>query len=389
MTMRRPRLLFGLAASAALLSGAVLFWPASPTPAQAQAQSPAPTAAPAMPPAIVETALAQPRQAGGESWLPASVVSRNDARLAGEVPGRLVQVAEVGTTVAAGDVLARVDEDTLRLELRDAEAVLGRRDAELGQATRQLERLNTLRSSNSVAASQVDDAQATVAIRERELAQAVVARDRANQRLRQAAIRAPFAGVVVERLAQVGEFLQAGGPVVRLVQTAQVELSARVPVALAGRLQAGMAVPVRQAGEVRDATIRAVIPAADQVSRQLELRLALDDGAWLVGSAAEVAVPQDAVGDGTGVVVPRDALVLRPEGTHVFRIDADGVAHRVPVTSGAISGELVQVEGDIAVGDQLVIRGAERLRDGQAVAVRSAPDARNDDGTRSLAMTAG
>lgn len=336
----------------------------------ARAQPTDDTAAAAAAPIVVELDQARSREGGSIAWMPASVVSRNDARLAGEVTGRLIFVAEIGSELAAGDPVARIDDETLRLELREAEAGVGRQQAEREQAQRHHQRLAALRDSKLVSASQIDEAAAQWEIRERELAQAEVARDRARHRLGLAIIRAPHAGVVVERLVQVGEYLQAGGAVARLVQTADVELSARAPAHLASRLSPGQHVTVRQNDEERLARIRAVVPAADTQSRQIELRLALDDGRWLVGSAADVALPQ---GDIVATItVPRDALVLRPEGTFVFRIGDDGVARRIQVTAGAVQGDWVDVADGVAAGDRLVVRGAERLRDGDTVAVRGA-----------------
>lgn len=358
----RTTLVIGVLAAGGLLA-ATLLWPDAK--AEQTADAPATPA-----PIVVELAQARSREGGSTAWVPASVVSRNDARLAGEVTGRLIFVAEIGSELAAGDPVARIDDEALRLELREAEARVGRQQAEREQAERQHQRLAALRDSKLVSASQIDEAAAQLEIRERELAQAEVARDRARHRLGLAAIRAPHAGVVVERLIQVGEYLQAGGSVARLVQTADVELSARAPASLANHLSPGQRVTVRQSGEERFARIRAVVPAADIQSRQIELRLGLEDGRWLVGSAAEVALPQG--GTATTITVPRDALVLRPEGTFVFRIGDDGIAQRIQVAAGVVQGEWVDVAEGIAAGDRLVVRGAERLRDGDTVAVRDA-----------------
>ena len=363
MLSRKP-LLLSLIGATGIAALAFAFWPSAELPAQAASAAAAP------PPAVVEIAIAQERESTGSAWLPASVVSRNDARLAGEVPGRLVFVAEVGTAVATGEPVARVDDETLKLELRDAEAMVGRERAELDQATRQFERLRALKDNKLVAASQLDEAQANVEIRRRELAQAEVARDRARHRLTQGTIRAPYGGVVVERLAQVGEYLQAGASVARFVQTDSVELTARAPATLAAHLTSDQVVAVRQGGVIYEGRVRAIVPAADAVSRQLELRLELNDGNWLVGTAAEVELPQATMH--MAVTVPRDALVLRPDGTYVFRIRPDQTAERIDVIAGTIEDGWVEVDGSIETGDRLVVRGAERLRDGQTVAIRDA-----------------
>lgn len=361
MLSRKP-LLLGLIGTAGIAALALALWPSAESPAQSAQPQPMPA------PSVVEVATARERASTGAAWVPASVVSRNDARLAGEVPGRLVHVAEVGTVIAAGEPVARVDDETLTLELRDTEARVGRQRAELDQATRQLERMRALKDDKLIAASQLDEAESTAEIRRRELAQAEVARDRARHQLSQGTIRAPYSGVVVERLAQVGEYLQAGASVARFVQTDSIELTARAPAALAAHLTPGQTVPVRQNGQDREGRIRAIVPAADAVSRQLELRLELDDRGWMVGTAAEVALPQNAIH--TATTVPRDALVLRPEGTYVFRIRADQTAERVNVVAGQIEDGWIEIDGEIEPGDHLVVRGAERLQDGQAVAIR-------------------
>jgi hypothetical protein len=67
------------------------------------------------------------------------------------------------------------------------------------------------------------------------------------------------------------------------------------------------------------------------------------------------------------LTVPRDALVLRPEGQSVFVVDGNNRARQVSVTVGVGQGEDVEVLGEVAAGDRVVIRGNERLQPGQAV----------------------
>jgi len=70
------------------------------------------------------------------------------------------------------------------------------------------------------------------------------------------------------------------------------------------------------------------------------------------------------------IAVPRDALVLRNEGTYVFRINAEGKAERLSVETGESQGEMIEVLTDgLADGDLLVTRGAERLEPGQQVTI--------------------
>ena len=107
----------------------------------------------------------------------------------------------------------------------------------------------------------------------------------------------------------------------------------------------------------------------DERSRQFELRIALTPGNLLVGSAIEVALPERAAEN--TLAVPRDALVERAEGNYVVRIAPDGGSERIAVRAGASDGEFTAVEGALKPGDKVVVRGAERLTDGQKVQIAS------------------
>ena len=87
----------------------------------------------------------------------------------------------------------------------------------------------------------------------------------------------------------------------------------------------------------------------------------------LIGSAIEVALPEHEVAQ--TLAVPRDALIVREDGSYVMRIKPDSTAERVEVTAGASDGELTAVSGALSAGDSVVVRGAERLSTGQKVRV--------------------
>ena len=115
-----------------------------------------------------------------------------------------------------------------------------------------------------------------------------------------------------------------------------------------------------------DTDIRALVPVGDTVSRTMEIRVnAPANAGYVVGTALQIGVPSSAPAQ--VVAVPRDALVLRSEGTYVFRIKEDNTAERLLVRTGAASGARVAVLGGIESGDRVVIRGGERLRPGQPV----------------------
>ncbi|KFN51054.1 efflux RND transporter periplasmic adaptor subunit [Arenimonas composti] len=366
MKTSRP-LLIGTAAAAAF---AVWFATAGGSVAARADAAAAPTAAPEAPPARVEVAPAVAAEFAPRHWAPGSVASRADARIAAETGGRVVFVAEVGSVLQAGDVIARLDETPLRLREREAEADLARLRAQLDYARRQQERYAALVRSGGISGAQLDQVAAERRMREQDVAAALVALEQAQLALRQAAVRTPFAGIVVERSVERGEFLAVGAPVARLVDTAALELRARAPVALAAGLREGVAVTVRDGERQLELPLATVVPVGDEASRQLELRVALPPSAvgehgWVVGAALQLGVPSEA--PRPVVAVPRDALLMRRDGDFVVRVTADGRGERLPVRTGLAENGLVEVDGGVQPGDMLVVRGGERLIEGQRV----------------------
>ena len=124
-----------------------------------------------------------------------TVVSRNDARLAAEVTGRLDWVAEPGTKVAKGAPLARVDARALELQLKENDAQISRLGANADLLDTQLARLNAL-PDGIASRSQVDEASARLAMARHELDQARATRESTAHSIARATIRAPFPGHV-------------------------------------------------------------------------------------------------------------------------------------------------------------------------------------------------
>jgi hypothetical protein len=115
--------------------------------------------------------------------------------------------------------------------------------------------------------------------------------------------------------------------------------------------------------------VRTVVAVGDENTHQFELRIDIEPGLFPVGKTVRVAVPMAGVRN--VLAIPRDALVLRPEGITVFVVDGNDQARQVRVTTGVGSGDQIEVLGALSPGDRVVIRGNERLTPGQAVRVVS------------------
>jgi RND family efflux transporter MFP subunit len=200
-----------------------------------------------------------------------------------------------------------------------------------------------------------------------QLQQAQVRHRAALHDLEQTELRAPFAGVVTERLAQRGEYVATGAAIAHLVDTVQLEARVQAPLKLVDLVRPNMELPVKAGGEQFKAKVRAVVPVGDARSRQFELRLVLANNALNVGASLEVGLPEREAAE--GLVVPRDAIAVRQDGDFLMRVRADQTAERVAVTSLATDGDLVTIRGPVAAGDLVVVRGVERLQNGQRVTI--------------------
>ncbi|HEY2033729.1 MAG TPA: efflux RND transporter periplasmic adaptor subunit [Rhizomicrobium sp.] len=337
---------FGTVAVAALL-----------TPAVAQQ---APGAAPS-----VTVVAAKVVRMAPSMGLPGTVVSRNDSHLASEVEGRVAWVAEVGTAVKQGDVVARIDSDVIGLQLSSDKANSARLVAQLSYDRGQAERMQKLFGMNAIAKSTRDQAVSTRDMDAAALAQAQAAQKKSQYQFDHSQIRAPFPGRVVARLINAGEYAAAGKDIVRLVETDAIEVSTQIPIDSSHFLREGQTEIVMIQNKPVTGTVRAVVPVGDIASRTLEIRLTLPPNSAYVGDAAKVLIPTSQPRN--VLAVPRDALILREDNTYIFKVDKKNVAARVAVETGTEDGAMVEIKGQVAAGDHVIVRGGERLEGGQKV----------------------
>jgi len=340
----RPRLV----AMVMILSGISLFSPAY--------------AAGGVPVVVVE---AEAREMTPLIQVAGTVISRNDSRLAAQVAGQVMWVAEVGTALESGDEVARLDDVLIRDVLVEEQARLAREQANVKFNQAEAQRLAKLAKDNHAAVSNLEQAQRDLAISRSELTAANSRIAQSQEKQQRTLVKAPFSGVVTEQFIQAGEWADPGTPIVRLVDTASLEAQAWIPVTALPYIQTGNRLGLTIAGQTTTGKVRAVVPVGDDQSRLYELRLLLDNGTWSAGQSVRVAIPVAEAR--SAIVIPRDALVLRRDGTTVFRILQDNTAERMSVETGMAEGDYIEVIGDVNQGDSVVIRGAERLRAGQEV----------------------
>ena len=315
-----------------------------------------------------------------QTWVAGTVISRHQARLATEVEGKLVRVAEVGTQVKEDEVVARVDQTFVNLKVEEYKAAVERDRARLDFLKSEVQRLKRLAKQNVASLTLLEQTRADREVARNELNISQTRLKLAREEKRRHVIRAPFAGVVIDRFMRRGEYAGVGDDVLELVDSKAMEIQARVPLSTLDFIREGDFLSIKVDGVEKQSKVRALVAAGDERSRLLDLRLSLTDNGWTIGQPVRIALPTAVAKE--VVAVPRDALVLRRDGAAVYRVGAEGNAERVAVQLGVASGSLVEVIGDLKPGDTVVTRGGERLRPGQKVKILNAGSADKNPGSQ-------
>lgn len=310
---------------------------------------------------VEELAVDEPVVTNGE------VRARYNLLLSTTLDGRLKWVAEEGSRVRKGTVVARVDDAQLRLQKQQQLLAADRADIRLRYLKGEVERLARLADSKLAPQTQLADleSQRDIAANDLSVARARIAE--LDEILSRTAIRSPIDGVVVRRLRSGGEFARTGEGVVRVVDPDSLEVLVKLPLNQFSRIRPGQGVTISLVGIEFSSRLHAIMPAGDTASQTFNAVAGVParySHLLAAGQFTRVTVPLQT--SQKALFVPRDAVVLRSDGSYVFRIE-DSKAKRIAVTLGMGEGDLVAVKGNLRAGDTVAVRGAERLADGQNV----------------------
>lgn len=322
-------------------------------------------APPEPPPALVEVQDVRSELIAEQIWVPGTVVSRTDSDIASEVAGRITWMADVGDLVEAGDVLARLDDHMLQLQLQQNNSNIAKWQASVELLTRKQQRFSEMANQNAASRDELDEVVSDLEIARQELAQAKINFKQTEYQISLSQVKAPFKALVVERLQSPGEYTATGQDLLRVVDTDNIEASIKAPLSAVPFIAQGMDVMVKDKHTEKREVIRAIVPVGNALSRMMEVRVALNPGDFPIGSAVRVALPHSEYHE--AMTVPRDALVLRKAGAFVYQVDTEDNAQQVAVKTGIGVGERIEVFGELLNGAPVVVRGAERLRPGQKV----------------------
>lgn len=278
-----------------------------------------------------------------------------------------------GDFVKKGQILVRLTTTDALIRMKAATATKEKVRANLVFAKKELARYRQLKDTDSIAARKYDEALYSQQSLEQELLGAEAQIELLKDEIEKKTVRAPFAGFVAKEHTQVGQWLPVGGPreVVTLVDVSEIRITVDVPERYAVKLVTKSPVRVlvpSLSDEPFIAKISAILPEGDANARTFPVRVILPNPGFKISSGMEARVAFNIGTKTNALLVPKDAIVTSGANRLVFVVASDVVQPAPVKVTGYYDGN-VAVEGPINPGDQVVIRGNERLRPGQPIEI--------------------
>ena len=320
-------------------------------------------------PVAVETVRAERRALASALELTGEVINDRTVTITALLDGEIVGIgAREGEAVDAGDTLATLDNRFAATELDRARAELGLARQRLASATREDERARRLSSGAELSRRAVDDAADALARARLELRVAEAEVRLVELRVENATVAAPFAGTVIDRSAETGQWVEAGTPLFELVASDGDVIEARVDAGDASRVAIGQPVALSSdawPGRTWSSEVVWISPdvTGDDVgANRFSVRAPLGDGApaLKLGERVDVSLELERV-EGA-LVLPLEALEERAPGRYRVRTVETGAVETGAVETGAITGTVrtVDVEvGLITIDDAEILGGLD------------------------------
>jgi RND family efflux transporter MFP subunit len=297
--------------------------------------------------------------------------------LSPRVEGLVTRVlVDAGSWVEPGDPVLELDARLAEIEIQSVEARVREAQARHQDAIRIRDELLELREGRHASKTSIESAISQVAIAAAALAREQAELARAQELRERHSVAAPFAGMVISKQVEAGQWVQRDDAVIELVSVDILRIRAALPQVYFPRVETGATATVlfdALPEHTFDGTVFARVALGNESSRSFPLLIDIPNPEHLLapGMSARVLVElKDGVAE--TLTVPRDAVVAKADGSRqVWRVsEDDGALRAYPVvikTGRARDDRLEVVSGELRAGDRVVLLGNENLRPGQAV----------------------
>jgi RND family efflux transporter MFP subunit len=305
-----------------------------------------------------------------------SIQPERRADLRAEVQAVVLQVLkENGEPVHKGDVLVKLDETSIRDSLLSASEAVRASSQALDQASRQLERLKTLKASGMISTQALDDAEVRRNNAQSDLSAARAREVSARQQLARTVVRAPFDGIVSDRKVSNGDTAAMGKELLKVIDPSSMRFEGRVSADKISQVKVGQPVAFRINGygdQTFAGTVKRVDPAANDVTRQVEVLVGFGNSVQprVSGLYAEGRIDAET---SDALMLPESALVKAGDKTYAWRLNGKSIA-KVDLAVGARDQRTgnIEIRGGLKSGDAVLRNPNSSLKDGQPVELAAA-----------------
>lgn len=305
------------------------------------------------------------------------LVAWQEAIISAETGGLRIDAVhvDVGARVKRGQVLAELASDTVKAELRKAEATVASARAQLREAQSNMRRGAAVRASGSLSGQQIEKYEIAEETAAAALQAAEADLQSAAIRLRQTRITAVDDGVISAREATLGTVVSSGTKLFTLVRRERVEWRAEVDAAQLARVKVGQEAEVRLPNGVTvNGRVRQLSPTLDEKTRTAIAYVGFShNGLFRAGGYASGRI---ALGQRAALVLPSSAVTLRDGRSYVFEVDTErGSVIQREVTTGRVHNDHIEIITGLPAGAPVVRSGGAFLQDGDAVSIDTAKEA--------------
>ncbi|MBK8247915.1 MAG: efflux RND transporter periplasmic adaptor subunit [Gemmatimonadetes bacterium] len=309
-----------------------------------------------------------------------SLAAEREATVRAEVPGPVVQtMADQGSRVARGALLARIDDRTMRDAFLSARGGVNTAQSSLNMAQRELDRFTKLKDAGAISDREFESVRWNHEAAQSQLADAQARLTLAQKQLDDAQVRAPFGGIVSARTANAGDVVSPGTAMFTIIDPSSMRLEGSVAASQLASVRVGVPVRFHISGypdRSFEGRVTRINPEADATTGQVKVMVSIPNarGGLVGGLFAEGRLATD---KREGLTAPATAVDMRGLRPAVMRLKG-GRVERVEVKVGLKDedSERVEIVEGIALGDTLLVGAAQGISAGTPLKVSAPSDAK-------------
>jgi RND family efflux transporter MFP subunit len=301
-----------------------------------------------------------------------SLMAEKRSSLSPRVDGLIIKVnVDAGSQVKKGDVLLKLDPTMTQHQLKQVKANVIKAAADRDEAQRLVNEAQRLIARQHIPENELAMRKANLEIKKAEVLAIKASQATIEETLRRHELIAPFSGVISNKMSEAGEWVSRGDAVLELVNLDEIRLDINVPQERFSDIHEGALVTVISDAypeELLKGQIQAIVPVSHAQVRAFLVRVAIDNKTLsLLPGTSATAEFDIKLADQSQLVIPRDALLNNPDGSHSIFIIEDEKALRRKVTLGRVVDDGVNIVDGLEADELVVVRGNEVLHDQQSV----------------------